>query len=192
MQDLGSSSPGDNGTVDSCVDAELDAVKTESCPSSSTLLEPTPVETCNDDGPGGRDDPSSSTLHECTLETCDANGAAMPRKAGVPDHPTAGRWCKKCRAFLPLEEFPKGKRRFVCRKHAARPNNATAARARMLDANPRKKALWRLWHYAYLDSRSAFCSAGSPTQADIAALCDAVGLEPTVELRVVPVDPLGP
>ena len=63
----------------------------------------------------------------------------------------------------------------------------------MLDANPRKKALWRLWHYAYLDSRSAFCSpAGSPTQADIAALCDAVGLEPTMELRVVPVDPLGP
>jgi len=62
----------------------------------------------------------------------------------------------------------------------------------MLDANPRKKALWRLWHYAYLDSRSAFCSPGSPTQADIAALCDAVGLEPTMELRVVPVDPLGP
>ncbi len=116
---------------------------------------------------------------------------------GVPDHPTAGRWCKGCCDFLPLDNFPKGKRRYMCSKHA-RPSNARAIREKMFGKNPRKKAVWRIWHYAYLDSRSSFPVKGgvdktrSLTQADIAAQCEAQGLEPTTEVRVVPLDPRAP
>ena len=74
---------------------------------------------------------------------------------GVSDHPTAGRWCKGCCDFLPLDNFPKGKRRYMCSKHA-RPSNARAIREKMFGKNPRKKAVWRIWHYAYLDSREVW------------------------------------
>mmetsp|Transcript_39697 Transcript_39697/g.92938 ORF Transcript_39697/g.92938 Transcript_39697/m.92938 type:complete len:84 (-) Transcript_39697:327-578(-) len=58
---------------------------------------------------------------------------------------------------------------------------------------PEKKALWRMWHYAYMDSKALFCidqgEKRSLKQADIKAACDNMGVEASEELRVVPVYP---
>jgi len=61
---------------------------------------------------------------------------------------------------------------------------------------PEKKALWRMWHYAHMDSKALFGierdERSSLKQADIKAACDEVGIEASEELRVVPGDPTKP
>lgn len=114
---------------------------------------------------------------------------------GVPDHPTAGRWCKGCSSFLPIESFPPGRRRYQCRLHTC--PQARERKERLFARNPSKKALWRMWHYSYLDSRSAFRTGGEKctyqlVQDDILELCQNAGVQPSSQLRVVPMDPRKP
>ena len=35
----------------------------------------------------------------------------------VPDHPDIGRWCKQCKSYQPLENFPAGRRQYKCKQH---------------------------------------------------------------------------
>ena len=35
----------------------------------------------------------------------------------VPDHPGVGRWCKQCKSYQPLENFPAGRRQYKCKQH---------------------------------------------------------------------------
>jgi hypothetical protein len=35
----------------------------------------------------------------------------------VPDHPDIGRWCKQCKSYKPLENFPAGRRQYKCKEH---------------------------------------------------------------------------
>mmetsp|Transcript_41504 Transcript_41504/g.96895 ORF Transcript_41504/g.96895 Transcript_41504/m.96895 type:complete len:164 (-) Transcript_41504:31-522(-) len=120
-------------------------------------------------------------------------------KAGVPDHPSVGRWCKGCQTFLPIDSFPPGRRRFKCKKHcrpSIRASSKDSLRERMQRMTPEKKALWRMWHYAYTDSKALFCidrgEKPSLKQADIKAACEELGVEASEQLRVVPVCPSKP
>lgn len=88
----------------------------------------------------------------------------------------------------------------MCKKHVSwRRGSKTTARERMQKMTPEKKALWRMWHYAYIDSKALFCTDKDEKslfkQADIRAACSEMGIEPNEELRVVPrvpTQPLGP
>lgn len=109
----------------------------------------------------------------------------------VPDHPTAGRWCKNCRTFLPLENFPLGRRSYQCKLHTW--PIAKARRDKCFSLQPQKLGLWRMWHYAYLDSKAVFlCSGWSLMQDDIQKLCDKTAVMPSNQLRVVPLNPRSP
>ena len=110
----------------------------------------------------------------------------------------------------------------MCRKHARL--HVKPVRERMLRMKPEKKALWRMWHYAYMDAKSLFSKANeanllthvseamqksisltqvdgrvarneamqksmSLTQADIKEACNEAGMEPSEDLRIVPIRP---
>ena len=62
----------------------------------------------------------------------------------------------------------------------------------MFRQNPGKYALWMMWHYSYMDSKSVFQNKASMTQGDIKAACEEAGTLPSPELRVVPLDPTQP
>jgi hypothetical protein len=119
--------------------------------------------------------------------------------AAVPDHPTAGRWCKDCSAFLPLEQFPEGDRRFKCKMHIWHVQRAL--REKKKHGDPVERALYVMWNYAYADSRAAFLGSrpapepGEPViliKSEIDKLCQRSGLQPSRETRVVPIDASNP
>ena len=90
----------------------------------------------------------------------------MPLHPPVPDLDNR-RFCRACEAALPVELFPPGKRRYLCRRHTwlrvKRPSKERAL------ADPRKKLLWVLWRRCWNDARTVF---GQPRialrQCDIA------------------------
>jgi hypothetical protein len=62
-------------------------------------------------------------------------------------------------------------------------------REEMFRANPGKHALWMMWHYSYMDSKSVFLNKAHMTQEDIREACKESGTEPSHNLRMVPWDP---
>jgi hypothetical protein len=62
----------------------------------------------------------------------------------------------------------------------------------MFRQNPAKYALWMLWHYSYMDSKSVFQNKAGVTQGDIKEACEEAGTTPSPDLRMVPVDPTQP
>lgn len=60
---------------------------------------------------------------------------------------------------------------------------------------PEKKALWMIWHYAYMDSRGLFANVNDGkkgiliTQSDINEMCIKLKSKLCENLRVVPIDP---
>ena len=64
------------------------------------------------------------------------------------------RFCRACQASLPVEAFPPGKRRYLCRRHNwLRNKKPSMDRAR---ADPRKKLLRALWRRSWSDAKLAF------------------------------------
>jgi hypothetical protein len=115
----------------------------------------------------------------------------MPQE--VPDHPTAGRWCKTCCEFKNLADFPPGKRRYKCARHKAL---SSAQRRREQSAkNPDAACYSKIWHLAYRDAKkSVFAPAVGGTKvfvglADIRDLCQEACSKPSLALRIVPKDP---
>jgi hypothetical protein len=68
----------------------------------------------------------------------------------VPD-PKGCRYCTMCKDWLPLENFPSGKRRYSCKKHRWEQFGKRAKRKHM--ANTENKLIWTLWIKAYSDSK---------------------------------------
>jgi len=114
----------------------------------------------------------------------------------VPDHPTAGRWCKPCREFKPLTDFPPGERRYKCALHKG--VSSAQRRLEQFADNSEAGCYYKIWHLAYLDARKCvFAPAGGGTRvhfglADIRGLCQEAGLKPSLALRIAPKDPTAP
>jgi hypothetical protein len=68
----------------------------------------------------------------------------------VPD-PEGVRYCTTCTAWLPIENFPRGKRRYCCKVHRWEMFGKLAKRKHM--ANAENKLLFKLWVKAYSDSK---------------------------------------
>ena len=51
----------------------------------------------------------------CSQDTWDQMCGAL--ESTVPDHPDIGRWCKQCKSYQPLLNFPAGRRQYKCKKH---------------------------------------------------------------------------
>ena len=123
----------------------------------------------------------------CTTHNTCSTGSREP----IPDHP-AGRWCTKCKEFLPLNSFRTGHRTYQCKLHAW--PGFKEKRQRMF-ADPIKFGLWRMWNTGYHDARKVYghqkpiCVAG---QANIQELCSEQNISPSPELRIVPIDPSRP
>jgi hypothetical protein len=99
------------------------------------------------------------------------------------------RFCTKCGEEHPICDFPAGIRRFECRKHVW--SRAKQSRQKAFAADPKKRALWHVWHRAWADARVVYKRNGPGIplkQADIAGLFLAAGLVPGLDYRVVPKD----
>ena len=48
----------------------------------------------------------------------------MCKESAVPDHPDVGRWCKQCKSYQPLGNFPAGRRQYTCKRHCSNGNKA--------------------------------------------------------------------
>jgi len=68
----------------------------------------------------------------------------------VPD-PEGGRYCTTCEDWLPVENFPSGKRRHCCKIHRWERFGKLAKRKHM--SNTENKLLFALWVKAYSDSK---------------------------------------
>jgi len=55
----------------------------------------------------------------------------IQRCTTVPDHPDIGRWCKQCKSYQPLENFPAGRRQYKCKQHCW---SSAKARYEVLDS----------------------------------------------------------
>jgi hypothetical protein len=121
-----------------------------------------------------------------THKTC-----ATGSREAIPDHP-AGRWCTKCKEFLPLNNFRTGHRTYQCKLHAW--PSLKEKRQRTFE-DPIKFGLWRMWNTGYHDARKVYghqkpmCMAG---QAHIQELCAQQNITPSPELRIAPIDPSRP
>ena len=62
----------------------------------------------------------------------------------------------------------------------------------MFRQQPGKYALWMLWHYCYMDSKTVFQNKASMTQQDIKEACEEAGILLSPEIRMVPLDPTKP
>ena len=115
----------------------------------------------------------------------------------VPDHGGL-RFCVHCADFIPIESFPSGTRRYLCKKHMWQAIGQHS-KAKM-SKDPRKRALNLMWGRAYDDSRKFKHARIELKQADIDRLLTADVAEEVEEnvaiyqklaneLAVVPVDP---
>uniref|UniRef100_A0A6U4XKB5 Uncharacterized protein n=1 Tax=Hemiselmis andersenii TaxID=464988 RepID=A0A6U4XKB5_HEMAN len=59
----------------------------------------------------------------------------------IPDPPCGLRFCRQCNEFKPLSEFPAGKRRYQCRKHAQERQADVAELFRECDVEPCHRVL---------------------------------------------------
>jgi len=77
----------------------------------------------------------------------------MTLQTPVPDLDNR-RFCRACETALPVELFPPGKRRYLCRRHTwlrvKRPSKERAL------ADPHKKLLWVLWKRCWNDAKTVF------------------------------------
>ena len=79
--------------------------------------------------------------------------AALPKLPTVPDL-NNHRFCRACQAMLPVEFFPAGTRRYLCRRHLWE-RVQLPSKKRML-SDTRKKLLWLLWKRCWTDAKDIF------------------------------------
>ena len=117
---------------------------------------------------GGGEEGGTETI-EGTTAAAEPQSPARPHPK-LPPVPDLGnrRFCRACGKTLPVEAFPAGKRRYLCRRHlylrVKRPSKLRAL------ADPRRRLLWALWKRCWGDARRVFGQAGvGVTQGEIAA-----------------------
>ena len=76
-----------------------------------------------------------------------------PRLPVIPDMDGL-RFCRACQALLPVELFPAGARRYICRRHLWE-RVQLPSKLRLM-ANPRKKLRWILWKRCWMDAKAIF------------------------------------
>ena len=76
-----------------------------------------------------------------------------PRLPVIPDM-DGRRFCRACEAMLPVELFPAGARRYICRRHLWE-RVQLPSKLRLM-ANPRKKLRWILWKRCWMDAKAIF------------------------------------
>ena len=100
-----------------------------------------------------------------------SNEAAHDPYSKLPPVPDLDnrRFCRACEAMLPIEAFPRGKRRYLCKRHMwLRVKKPSKERAR---ADPHKKLLSVLWKRCWNDAKTAFGHSHiALLQRDIAAV----------------------
>ena len=140
--------------------ASVAAAAAAAAPASAAAAAPAPAEAPQP----RRTTPKETTAASTTARGPDAHAPLAP----VPDIDNR-RFCRACQAVLPLEAFPAGKRRYLCRRHMwLRVKRPSKERAR---ADPRKKLLSALWKRCWSDARTAFGHSHiALTQRDIAAV----------------------
>jgi hypothetical protein len=107
------------------------------------------------------------------MDFCPSILFSTPGKNVCDKHSTleldkSGRYCKMCDEFICISRFPKGQRRFVCKKHLWE-FNGKRSKAK-LRANPWNKELARLYSLCYSDRISFYQSKVDITQAGIGKL----------------------
>ena len=117
---------------------------------------------------GGGEEGGTETI-EGTAAAAEPQSPARPHPK-LPPVPDLGnrRFCRACGKTLPVEAFPAGKRRYLCRRHVyLRVKKPSKERAL---ADPRRRLLWALWKRCWGDARRVFGQAGvGVTQGEIAA-----------------------
>ena len=88
-----------------------------------------------------------------TSSTTTHDPGAHAKLPPVPDLDNR-RFCRACQAVLPVEAFPLGKRRYLCRRHMwLRVKKPSKERAR---ADPHRKLLSVLWKRCWNDAKTTF------------------------------------
>jgi hypothetical protein len=77
--------------------------------------------------------------------------SASTQTESVPDPPGGLRYCKPCKDWLPVDNFPGGKRRYCCKAHRWEKFGKRAKCKHM--ANAKNKLVFTLWIKAYSDSK---------------------------------------
>ena len=105
---------------------------------------------------------------QCQLEGAEASHSLHAKLAPVPDLDNR-RFCRACETTLPVEAFPPGTRRYLCKRHLwLRVKKPSKERAL---ADPRRRLRWVLWRRCYADAQTAFGHGRvALRQADIAGL----------------------
>ena len=113
--------------------------------------------------------------------------ASVSMRDSIPDN-NGERWCRDCKAFLPVSCFPIGEKRYCCREHTRSKAFITRKTQYNLDEGSRVAA--RLHHAAYEDARAVFKHKRVDiTQKFIRQLFAGTGQPPLHPHRLVPKDP---
>jgi hypothetical protein len=112
----------------------------------------------------------------------------------VPDAPGGLRYCRECHAFIPVDRFYNGRRRYICKSHFS-------VKLAKIDKTIMDKSVTndkpvmdvrRVWRYFWLDSKACFGQKKvGMTTNEVHQLFDRKNLIPGVEWRLVPLDPVG-
>ena len=110
-----------------------------------------------------------------TSSTTTHDPGAHAKLPPVPDLDNR-RFCRACQAVLPVEAFPLGKRRYLCRRHMwLRVKKPSKERAR---ADPHRKLLSVLWKRCWNDAKTTFGQARvALLQRDIAKVLSELDFE---------------
>jgi hypothetical protein len=90
---------------------------------------------------------------QCQLGGTEASPSTYAKLGPVPDLNNR-RFCRACQTTLPVEAFPLGKRRYLCKRHTWLRLNKPS-KERVL-ADPLKKLLWVLWKRCWNDAKTVF------------------------------------
>ena len=82
------------------------------------------------------------------------NKAIKSRRLPIVPDVDNRRFCRVCQDMLPVELFPAGTRRYVCRRHLWE-RVQLPSKMRML-TDPRKKLLWVIWKRCWVDAKIIF------------------------------------
>jgi hypothetical protein len=105
----------------------------------------------------------------------------------VPDQ-NGVRYCKHCKEFIPLNKFPSGPRRYVCKAHMWTSSGQRSTKK--MRANPEKMLLTKVWARAYKDRGVFKQTRIAITQTEIGDLLRELDVTLSHgEIALVPTDP---
>jgi hypothetical protein len=99
-------------------------------------------------------------------------------------------FCLKCKSFLPRDQFMKGSKRYLCKKHFYEKNRKEREETKVL--NPQKIQAYTTWQVAYHDASKYFKSIMLFPVSKIFKMLETLKLPLGTAARLVPLDPLKP